>query len=167
MSIRRDVPVYNVETVQVLERTKQFGSVETTSVFVKLALSLQVIEQFTTVYYCDVRGQIPPAEVYIHTKRHDQIQFIWCLERKFQRHDERVVYECQYGSFSQDMRDFSRSRSDIGFSNGLESVYTLCILLSNLHNLSETSLSNNFEQIELVNSERLMAGGFKVHFEVE
>ena len=53
------------------------------------------------------------------TERHYQIQFIGILEGELERYDERIVYEGQDGPFCQNMRDFSRSTSNMCFPDRL------------------------------------------------
>lgn len=43
------IAIYDVEAMQVLQRTKQFCSIEPTTALVELAFALQVIEQLSTV----------------------------------------------------------------------------------------------------------------------
>jgi hypothetical protein len=43
------IAIYDVEAMQVFQRTKQFCRVEPTTVLVELAVSLQMIEQLSTV----------------------------------------------------------------------------------------------------------------------
>ena len=43
------IAIHDVEAMEVLQCTKQFCSVEPTTVLVELAFSLQVIEQLSTV----------------------------------------------------------------------------------------------------------------------
>jgi hypothetical protein len=43
-------PIDDIELMQVLERTKKLGGVVSTSLLVKLSLSLQMIEQLSSVH---------------------------------------------------------------------------------------------------------------------
>ena len=44
-----DVPVHDVEIVQVFKRAQKLSSIEPASIFIKLPFSLQVVEQLATV----------------------------------------------------------------------------------------------------------------------
>ena len=47
------LPIHNIEPVQVLERTQQFGRIEPTPPLIELALALQMVEQLSAVHYKD------------------------------------------------------------------------------------------------------------------
>jgi len=63
--------------------------------------------------------------------------------------------------------NFARTLRDVCFADCLQGIYPLGVLLANLHDLTKTTLSNDFEQIEGFNCERLVADGFEVNFEME
>jgi hypothetical protein len=79
------------------------------------------------------------------------------LEREFEGDDEWVVNQSQNGSLGEDMSDLARSTCYVGFPDRLESVDTLCVLFANLHDLSEGTFSDHFEQVERVDREGLMS----------
>jgi hypothetical protein len=78
------------------------------------------------------------------------------LEREFEGDNEWVVNQSQDGSLGQDMSDLARSTRYVGFSDRLESVDTLRVLFANLHDLSERTFPNHFEQVERVDRQGLM-----------
>ena len=63
--------------------------------------------------------------------------------------------------------DLAWPLSDMRFADGFECVYTLGILLLDLHDLAEASFSDDLEQIELIDGERLVATGLEDDLEVE
>ena len=65
------------------------------------------------------------------------------------------------------MRDLAGALRDVCLTNGLEGIYPLRILLPDLHDLSETALANDLEQIELLYCQGLMPRRLEVDFEVE
>jgi hypothetical protein len=79
------------------------------------------------------------------------------LEREFEGDDEWVVDQSQDGSLGEDMSDLPRSTRYVGFPDRLESVDTLRVLFANLHDLSEGTLPDHFEQVERVDGQGLMA----------
>jgi hypothetical protein len=78
------------------------------------------------------------------------------LEREFEGDDERVVNQSQDGSLGEDMSDLARSTCYVGFPDRLESVDTLRVLFANLHDLSEGTFPDHFEQVERVDCQGLM-----------
>jgi len=68
--------------MQMLQCTEKLGSVESTSQLVELALSLEMMEQLSTVD----EGQ-------------HQVQLLWRLERELEGHNERVIDLGQHGTF--------------------------------------------------------------------
>lgn len=44
------IPIYDIEAMQVLQGHQELRSVESAPVLVKLALALQMVEQFAAVY---------------------------------------------------------------------------------------------------------------------
>lgn len=91
------------------------------------------------------------------------------MEGEFERYDERIVDLCKYGPFGESVRDF-RSRDNVCLTNGLEGVDAAGIFLPvdllvhgilifrckrhehlhNLHDLSETTLTNDLQQVEVL-----------------
>jgi len=47
--VKPQLPIYDIETVKVLQRTQKLSCIETTAILIKLPLTLQVIEEFATV----------------------------------------------------------------------------------------------------------------------
>jgi hypothetical protein len=47
--VKPQLPIYNVETVKVLQRTQEFSRIEATSILIKLSFTLQVIEELAAV----------------------------------------------------------------------------------------------------------------------
>jgi hypothetical protein len=47
--LRLQVPIWDIQVVQVLERKEHVGGVEARALFVKLLLALQVVKQLPTV----------------------------------------------------------------------------------------------------------------------
>ena len=105
------VTVDDVETVQTLQRAKQLSSVESGTVDVETLLFLQVVEQLASV-----------------DKGQNQVELFRRLERELEGNDEGIVDLCENRSLCQSMRDF-RSGDDVGFSDGLEGVDSVCVLL--------------------------------------
>ena len=99
--------------------------------------------------------------------RKHEVKLLLGLEAELQGHDERVVHEREHGALREDVRDLARPLRDIRFTDGLEGVYPLRVLLPDLHDLSEAALANDLEQVELLYCERLMPRGLEVDFEVE
>jgi hypothetical protein len=106
-----EITVDNLETVQALERTQQLGGVEPGAVNVKSLLSLQVVEQLSTIDKCE-----------------NKVQLLGRLEREFQRNNERVIDLCQHGSLCKGVGDFG-SGDDMSLADGLEGVNSACIFL--------------------------------------
>lgn len=100
-------------------------------------------------------------------ERHDEVQFIGSLEREFQWHDERIVDQRKHSPLSKDMCDFTGTGCNVGFSDRFESVYSLCIFFSYLHNLSKTALPDNFEQVERINGQWDISRWLEINLEVE
>lgn len=65
------------------------------------------------------------------------------------------------------MRDFSWALGDVCLPDRLESVYSLGVLLPDLHNLSKATFADDLEQIEGFDSEWFIANGLEVYFKVE
>lgn len=65
------------------------------------------------------------------------------------------------------MRDFPWSLGNVGFSDGLQSIHSLRVLLSYLHDLSKAALADDFEKVEGIYCQRLISGGPEVNLEVE
>lgn len=101
------------------------------------------------------------------TKGHDQVKFIRVLERKLQGHNERVINKSQNCAFCKDMRDFSWTLSDMGFTDRFEGVYSLGIFLANLHYFPEATLSNDLEEVKRFYGESFVADGLEVDLKVE
>jgi hypothetical protein len=78
------------------------------------------------------------------------------LEREFEGDDEWVVNQSQDGSLGEDMSDLARSTCYVGFPDRLESVDTLRVFFANLHDLSEGTFPDHFEQVERVDRQGLM-----------
>lgn len=100
-------------------------------------------------------------------KTHDEVQFVRGLEGEFKRDDERVVHQGENGPLSEDVGNLSGPGSDVGFSDGLESVYPLSVFLPNLHHLSERALSDHLEKIESIDREGHVPGWLEIDLEVE
>jgi hypothetical protein len=107
--LRLQVAVDDIETVQALESAQKLGGVETSSVNLELALPLKMVEQLSSVH-----------------ERQDKVQLLGRLERKLQRHDERVVDLCEYRTFRQRVINL-RARDDVLLSQGLEGIDALRI----------------------------------------
>lgn len=114
---RQDVPVNDVELVQMLESAQELCRIEPTPLLVEPPLSLQVVEQLAAVH-----------------KRQDEIELLGVLERKLERDDERVVDLRKDGSFGERVRHF-RPRHDVRLADRLERVDPTRILLADLHDL--------------------------------
>lgn len=112
-----DSPVNHVESVQMLQRNQQLSSVESTPLLVELSFPLQVMEQLSSV-----------------DEGEDEIKLLLGLERELEGYDERVVDLSEDGSFREGVDDFGTG-DDVGLSDGLESVDSRGITLSNLHDL--------------------------------
>lgn len=91
------------------------------------------------------------------TEGHDKIEFIRVLERELQRYDKRIIHESKDCALREDMCDLPRSACNMGFSNGLQSVNPLGVLLSDLHDLSEASLTDDLEKLEGLDRQALSA----------
>lgn len=89
------------------------------------------------------------------------------MEGEFQGHDERIVDESQNSSLRQDMGDLARTLGNVCFTDSLEGVYPLRVLLANLHHFAKTPLPDDFQKVESFDCEWLVATGFEVYFEVE
>jgi hypothetical protein len=148
-------PIYHVKPVQMLERQQQLGSVKPRPHFVELSLSLQMVEQLSTVH-----------------KRQDEVQLFFALEREFEWDDKRVVDLGQHCALGEGMSDFG-PRDDVGFANSLEGVNSEGITFANLHDLhrvsdlrafvkvthlAERPLADDLEQLKAVNGERRALG---------
>lgn len=101
------------------------------------------------------------------TERHHQIQLIRILKRKLQGNDEGVIDEGEDGPLSENVGDFPRALSDMSFADSFERIDALCIFLADLHHLAEAALANDFEQVEGLYGERLVASRFEVNFEMK
>ena len=101
------------------------------------------------------------------TERHHEVEFVRVLEGELQRNDERVVDQGEDRPLSEDMGDFAWSRRDVGLADGFERVYTLCVLLPDLHHLPERTLSDDLEQVERLDRQRLGARRLEVDLEME
>ena len=89
------------------------------------------------------------------------------MERELQRDDEWIVNKCENSPFRENVGDFTRPRRNVGLSDGLQGVDSLCVLLPNLHHLAKTSLADDIQQVKLIDSQRLMSGRLEVDFEME
>jgi len=98
---------------------------------------------------------------------HDEVQFVGGLEGKFEGDDEWVVDEGENGALGKDVSNLSGSRGDVGFSNGLESVYPLSVFLPDLHHFSKRTLADDFEKIESIDCEGHIPGRLEIDLEVE
>jgi hypothetical protein len=65
------------------------------------------------------------------------------------------------------VRNFTGTLCDVGFTDCFESVYSLRVLLPDLHDLTKATLSYYFEQVEGFNCQRFVADGFEVNLEME
>ncbi len=78
------------------------------------------------------------------------------MEREFEGNDERVVDQSQNCSLGEDMSNLARPTCYVGFADRLESIDTLGVLFPNLHDLSEGTFPDHFEQVERVDRQGLM-----------
>ena len=78
------------------------------------------------------------------------------MEREFEGNNEWVVDQGQNGSLGEDMSDLARSTCYVGFADRLECIDPLGVLFTNLHDLSEGTFSNHFEQVERIDRQGLM-----------
>jgi hypothetical protein len=72
------------------------------------------------------------------------------LEREFEGDNIRVVDQCQNSSLGEDMSDLAESTCYVGSADRLERIDMLRVLFTNLHDLSEGTFSDHFEQVEHV-----------------
>ena len=91
----------------------------------------------------NLSGPIHP-DVVRNDLRQDKVQFGRGLEAELERDDERIVHLSQDCPLGQRMCDLIAG-CDVGFANGLERVDSRCVPLSDLHDLAETALSDNFQ----------------------
>ena len=49
MTDNSDVPIYDIETMQVLQRAQEFSCIEATPILVEFALPLQVVEKLSSI----------------------------------------------------------------------------------------------------------------------
>jgi hypothetical protein len=122
--------------VKVFKRQQQLGAVESTSLFVEPLLSLQVVEQLATIYKAKNGVWVKPHThaVTVDDLRQNEVEFLFRLETKLERHDERVIHPSQDETLCERMRDFS-SLNNMLFADGLQGIYTRRITLAYLHNL--------------------------------
>ena len=144
------VTINDIEAVKMFQRAKQLGGVEPAPVLVELSFPLQVVEELAAVH-----------------ETHHEVQFVGSLEGEFEGDDERVVHQSENGPLGKDVSDLSGSRGDVGFSDRLESVYPLSVLLPHLHHLSKRTLADDFEKIESVDREGHVPGWLEIDLEVE
>jgi hypothetical protein len=137
---------------------------------IKLSFTLKVIEEFPAVDLMQ-REESDCGTIrwrtWKFTERHHEVKFVGVLERKFKGYDEGIVDKGEDSAFSENMCDFSRSLSDMRFPYSFESIDTLCVLFPDLHDLSETALADDLEQIERIDGQRVVATGLEVDFEME
>ena len=154
-----DIPVNDVELVQMLKRTQELCRIKPTPLLVEPPLSLQVVEQLAAVH-----------------ERQDQVELLGVLERKLERDDERVVDLREDGPFGERVRDFG-PRHDVRLADRLERVDPTRVLLADLHDLpirsprestarknvtdtletylAKRALADNLEQVKVVDGEVL------------
>lgn len=84
-----DVPVDDVETVEMFQSHQQFRGVKSRPSLVESTLALQVMEKFSTI-----------------DKRQDQVQLFCRLERKLEGDDEWTIDLGEDGTFCQSVGDF-------------------------------------------------------------
>jgi hypothetical protein len=89
------------------------------------------------------------------------------LEGKLKRDNEWVVDESQNRTLRQNVGNFSRALSYVGLSDCFQGIDSLCVLLPNLHNLSEAAFSYDFEEIKRLDRERFIPAWFEIYFEME
>ena len=65
------------------------------------------------------------------------------------------------------MRDFTGALCYVCFTYCFESIYSLCVLLPDLHDFTKAALSYYFEQVEGFNCQRLVTDGLEVNLEME
>ena len=65
------------------------------------------------------------------------------------------------------MSDLSRSRGDVSLANGFEGINSLCVFFPDLHDFSKAAFTDDFEKIEGFDSERFVANGPEVNFEMK
>jgi hypothetical protein len=118
--LRLEITVDHIESVQVFQCKKEFRRIESRSGLVELALSLEVVEEFSAIHKCQ-----------------HEVEFLSRLERKFEGYDERAVDLGEYGALGERVCDFA-ARHDVRFAEGLERVDTECVALADLHDLRES-----------------------------
>lgn len=65
------------------------------------------------------------------------------------------------------MGDFSGTLGDMSLPDRLECVYTLSVLLADLHDFAKAPLSDDLEKVERIDCQRLVACLFEIDLEVE
>jgi hypothetical protein len=111
------------------------------SLLIKSMLSLQMVEQFSSV---DKAGQYGLVKAFTEKRKYlrkNQVQLLLRLETEFQRDYERAVNLCQNKTFREGMRNFV-TVDDVDFPDGFKSVNTSCISFPNLHNLHHEALGS-------------------------
>lgn len=144
------VTINDIEPVKVFQCAKQLRGVKPASVFIEFAFPLQMVEELSTVH-----------------ETHHEVQFVGGLEGKFEGDDEWVVDQSENGALREDVSNLSGSRGDVGFSDRLESVYPLSVLLPHLHHFSKRTLADHFEKVEGVDGEGHIPGRLEIDLEVE
>ena len=53
----QDIPIYDIESVQMFQSAEKLGGIETTAVLVEFTLSLQVVEKFSAIDCATVKSK--------------------------------------------------------------------------------------------------------------
>lgn len=101
------------------------------------------------------------------TEGHNEVKLIRILERKLEGNNEWVIDEGKNSALSQNVCNFTRTLSDMSFTYCLQSIDTLSVLFPDLHDLAETALPNDSEEIECFDSKGFMTTGFEIDLEME
>ena len=131
-----NIPVDDVELMQVLERAQQLGGIEPAALLVEPTLALQVVKELSAI-----------------DEGEDEVEFLGVLERELERDDERVVDLGEDGALGEGVRHLG-PRDNVRLADRLERVDPPRVLLAHLHHLAERALADHLEQVERVDRHR-------------
>lgn len=106
--------------MQMFQRAQQLCGIEPTPFFAEPTLSLQMMEELSTV-----------------DKGENEVELLGILERELEGDDEGVVDLSKHRAFGECVSDF-RARNNVGFANGLERVDSRSVFFANLHDLEQS-----------------------------